>query len=672
MNDKKDDHLKFLSEGSCNSLNSTRLEIINNYINSNPDFHYSENDKELMKFIAGECLPIVLVTGLYGTKLQIQITNCTKFHTNYPNISNACNFGPKCEDGFETVFWLSESFENSKDTECTSQIIRLNKETYNKKFKSIDYGFKITFYGNTIKSKSKRECGFGSTSDLLDKFSYFGKTTPRGSKDFKDFFMNVGYKVGINLFASPIDWRLRPNDEYNYKMVKQTVDFAYNVTQKPVILVCHSYGGLVSLSYLYTLPDEEKDKKIARMVTIGTPFLGVSKAVNNFILGTEEFNTIIDVFGFKFIDLFISMENQKAMAQKNPSGFEFFPKDFLMKQENQTYIKIIFKRVEAENKISECITNYYKQHKGTPLFNDNLINLSCIQPILKTYKTDLEQFTIFFPFFPKLEHGCGKRDVYFATCGPDVCPSVWDEYCRLNFFDYYKNNLLEINDNGNLVKVKGTNTQQFIDVTLKYGIGDPDKEWLDEEHKKYGDQKLTDLPHPEIPLTIIFGNFAQTEVAYKIPENPKPITDQNKYVRPAFGYELATFQGGDGSVNALSLLLPPLKWAHEHSEFKCKMPLEIVGYCQNEKYKHSFNFGNYTHNSYRTINCRCDKPQAEGCMHASMLGDPHVFELVKDYAIKESNTLSHDKFLDAINLQKRGLAQIEKYNCTNLESFYDE
>ncbi len=429
---------------------------------------FSEIDMKLMTFIAGGCLPIVLVTGLYGTKLQIRITNCTSFHYNFPNISQACGFNKNCQDGYEHIFWLSERFENSKDTKCTGEILRLGHESYTKRNhlqkEDKDLGFNITFYGNTPITYSDRQCGFGSTSDLFDKFSYFTKTAPRGTKDFKDYFTNLGYEVGLNLFAAPIDWRLRANDDHNYKMVKETVDFAYNVTQKPVLLIGHSYGGLISLSYLYRMSEQEKLKKVSRFITIGTPFLSVPKIVKFAVLGTDEFNTVIDIIGYKVVDLFISMNNQKIIAEGNPASFELFPKDFMKNHKNETYIQLIFKRAEAENRINNCIKKLYSKFKDTFLFNDNMIEKTCILPIMNFYKKDLEEFNKYFPFFPKLEPGCGRKKMNLVTCETESCPSVWDTYCRLNFHNILKHNIFEFKNGDKDIKINGTNTQDLYQL----------------------------------------------------------------------------------------------------------------------------------------------------------------------------------------------------------------
>jgi hypothetical protein len=365
----------------CETYDIERDELIQKYIKENKE-KLSEEDISLIKFIAGDCLPVIIFPGFYANKFQLQITNCTAINEFHPNIAKACGYDKKCKEGFEEMFWLSENFETDDNKTCFGELGKFNlkrneTETDIKKkfYEEVYRGFRLTYWGNTPQTEDKNECGFGASTNLLDKKFYFGKKSVRGMRDIKKHFLNLGYKVGVNLFSVPFDWRRNSNHEYNFHLAKQSVDLAYNLTGKPAVLVGHSYGSIIALNYLYSIPQEEKEQKISRLITVGPPLTGANKSIKGFIIGFEEMNIKIKLLSFKIIDLYFSIQNQKIMLYNTPAPLEMFPKFFWDIHKEDEWMNVIRARSKVENSITQCVRNYFKEkYDRSP--NDELVKES--------------------------------------------------------------------------------------------------------------------------------------------------------------------------------------------------------------------------------------------------------------------------------------------------------
>ncbi len=84
------------SPNTCFTSDANRNVQVIDYIVKNESI-LSQTDKKLLDFIAGSCLPIVLLSGLYGTKLQIYITDCNELNLYHPEIAKQCGFDKNCQ-----------------------------------------------------------------------------------------------------------------------------------------------------------------------------------------------------------------------------------------------------------------------------------------------------------------------------------------------------------------------------------------------------------------------------------------------------------------------------------------------------------------------------------------------------------------------------------------------
>lgn len=109
----------------------------------------------------------------------------------------------------------------------------------------------------------------------------------------KQTFKDLGFKEGENLFYFPYDWR-----QSNFDSAAKLAEFINSKKQlsgKKFTIVAHSMGGLVSHIYLRKYGG---DKRVSKLVTLGTPHLGSVEtfwtfrnglgSLKNFVVGGDE------------------------------------------------------------------------------------------------------------------------------------------------------------------------------------------------------------------------------------------------------------------------------------------------------------------------------------------------------------------------------------------------
>ena len=662
----------------CDPTDKNTISKITEYLTKNQN-NLSDSDKKLIKFIAGECAHIIYLPGLYCTKFQLHITNCTELNIHHPQFAKSCGYDKKCKDDDEVLFWLSESYETMDNNTCLGEILKIDYKFDKEKKTYIEQetkGFKVTYYGNTPKTLSKNMCGFGASLNLLDKFYYFGSTYFRGSLDCKEKFEAMGYQVGLNLFSVPFDWRKHTNDEYNLKLIKETIDFSFEINKKPAIVIAHSMGSLNFMSFSYNMDQNYKNEKINRFIALGPPLMGVSSSFKAKVLGYEGFNLRVQMIGFNIFDMYLSMENQKIYESTMGLGYDLLPKFTWENHKNENWFKLLFKRSDIENEITQCVRHLNERSKLNLIeFNDGLVKSLCIEPKLKIHSQILEEFSNTFPYFPDLVENCEEKKIYSATCINSECSSVWDSYCRLNFHNLIDNYILKIQDQGKEIEYKVTDEDNYIDLILKYKFSTNGKDFIKFNFNSLN-KKLNTLDHPNVPVTIIYSSASKTTTSFNVPVNPKEITDKNEYVELKLGINnVENFSGGDGTVESASALIPGFKWGYLFDNKKHdgdEKPVHLVDYCSNKNFKSSNSFINekidFSKNMFFNIECRCSKPLMEKCSHGCMNTDENVLDFVENYALNPNNSIkNYDKLKSSYDLVKRQINHSEKINCSNLK-----
>ncbi len=124
-----------------------------------------------------------------------------------------------------------------------------------------------------------------------------------------NFLEDHGYTENVNLFPFAFDWR--KSAQFNANLLLAKIDDVLATTHAPKVnILAHSQGGLVTEA---ALADARSIGKVARVMTMGTPYLGATKALGVLDYG-EPCQT--EVFGFCILN---NAEVQKLVT--NAPGF---------------------------------------------------------------------------------------------------------------------------------------------------------------------------------------------------------------------------------------------------------------------------------------------------------------------------------------------------------------
>jgi len=355
------------------------------------NYRWDDNNR----FLLGKCNPVLMIPGLYSTRLMMQI-DCKKFKEKKENLINMRLFCGEsiCKNDFEEhVIWpaLFDSpftlrvtednkfsscfgyffrFQNFKD-ECPNfKKIEENKDKFlgtpEEKVESVclqDDSVKITFYGGSDSTKSKSQCGVKSIKNIVSVGttpiveSWVNSGASRVFEEMSDRFYEMGYRPGFSIAGVPYDFRrfISTNKEFKY-ILKNQVERLYNNTNKKVIIVAHSYGCLNTLDEL--IGDDEKFlSKIKKFIAIAPPFAGSAKAVDLILHGSKEFNTKISIKNYDLLNVELDEFSQRMVSPYSPAIYELKPNPSLFKlfsEEKYSRFKdAINERIELEKKCKE-------------------------------------------------------------------------------------------------------------------------------------------------------------------------------------------------------------------------------------------------------------------------------------------------------------------------------
>ena len=353
-----------LKAGLCSATEYEAEKFIyDNKINYNLDDPIDRN----IKFIVGGCNPVILIPGIYSTKLKVKI-NCKNLKREerqlYYKIKLYCNkyVCSDDEDNDENRdLWFSlgtkgftlhklivepgqsnETDNKLNDIEmdwdnlysgCIGLFMTMfeNKEECpklenGKNVCGYSKNIKITYEGGFLNTKDEADCGVKAVENVLvspltnlPKFIWEKKSNVFGqlSKELEEY----GYTKGFSLAAIPNDFRrfISKND-FAYDALKYHVNNMYNITGKPAIIIAHSFGNLVTLNGLNKYP--ELKYKIKKWISLAPPFGGATKAVENFIHGITDFNfDLVPKFSYSEFHKF----GQFLMLKSIPTVYELKP-----------------------------------------------------------------------------------------------------------------------------------------------------------------------------------------------------------------------------------------------------------------------------------------------------------------------------------------------------------
>lgn len=660
-----------------------KLTILLNAANAN-DFdsclrkvdipEHQEANRKSIEFIAGPCQPVVLVPGIMGTKIQVKVTDCDLLKANHKEIYDSC-FKNSCKKQTFTL-WMNQQYLQ-KGNDCFSQILSLNLKmttASGQEFKrNMIKGIIVTYYGDPIDDEGKKKdetCGLSSIKDIFttdailnikENIASFKKETARGFKDLIAKLESLGYEAGINLFGLAYNWTEFIDSNENSRVFKETVNLAYELTGKPVLVIAHSMGGLLSLNEISQMTDKTK---IARLVTIGTPYIGAAKSLKYSIFGTDEFNSRF--LGFKgkvtehiyFFNVYLSIENQRRLATSTLGNFQLMQTPFYQNNEKSPWYSLMMQRVKIEEKIEECVNQKILNHPCMEMEMDEAcqreididIEDNCIIKISNNNQNELNKFEKEFPF-PKVTTDCNNRMQRDSSCSKpklhgteEACiKTIWDKKCRLNLeILNHSNPILKIDDKGfdmnGSSEIRRAFQKKFIS---KYS-----------EHKNFIKWAInrtpsvsSKVPISGVPTTIIALTSYATEVKFDFDS----LKEKQEY---------RIFNGGDGTVPNSSLLAPFLSW-------DSKQDLELVHMCTKMDSATPCNM-KIDMKRYTQIGCNCQKVD-EGCSHAGMLSDELLINQLLTYIKIKIEDRTKKAMEMRIEIGKT--LNFEEKRCSNLKTW---
>ena len=264
-----------------------------------------------MRFIAGNCNPVILIPGLFGVKLKTQIDCKNLFEKEkdfYKKLKFFCSSDvcQKVDTVEELEFFLKLSGPfgfgtrgGNKYNACFSYLINFFNEEKDcaSNSCSISVYIKITFDGGTKKTYKDSKCGttaIKNVGNLPQLLHYYTDVYAK----VLDLFEDIGYSYGFSLGGIPNDFRKFATNELSKKKFRFLVESLYENTGKPVIIVAHSYGNLVILNNLVSKDNEDLIPKIKKFVSIAPPYAGSSKLLDGYLHDLKDFNYLFNLINF--------------------------------------------------------------------------------------------------------------------------------------------------------------------------------------------------------------------------------------------------------------------------------------------------------------------------------------------------------------------------------------
>ena len=643
-----------------------------------------DSPDENMRFILGKCNPVLMVPGIYGTKLVVEL-NCKGIATDerkttLKNIRVYCG-DTVCKDETKTseehpllvalldqavsilgsnydkysscLGFLANYFQNEE--ECPKDDNNNNICYYSKYIK-------VGFYGGTTETVSKGRCGVEGIQNIIqsgisavDNIVNIGVAKSYGQMSSE--LIKRGYKEGFSIGGLPNDYRRYATNNFATKVFQSQINRLYSNTGKPVVIIGHSYGSLVTLTNL--LKEENKNvlNKIKKFIAIAPPFSGSSNLLDAFFHGLNDWNKSFNVLGQTITISNYNIFGQLLMYKTLPTLIELRPLSFATKLfTDSAYSELsdaILERIELEKecKNKDCSYEYI------------LLNSKKFDNIFKGYFPSLSDDECEYE-----ENIGGNEKTFNRKCYTNIyniaeCPTIItkpsnsnnipsqevfekDFYCNKfgsNYFyqtecdNEYKNCLDEMLSSDKCPNVfsNGEAVSYLVDrfnEEFSSEFGGITKKYFDSYSRIQQGVKnsisyhneidiIKELPIPPIDTDIVYGAFTPTTAALVFDEND-------------FSKEGELYKGGDGKVPTWSSLLTGLKWIYEKKKNNLSQNIRLIEYCSRLSVIGQYKYDANKDQTFASIGCGClnsnnvYKDSIGGCSHASMIGDEDLIKYI--------------------------------------------
>ena len=700
-----------------------------------------------LRFMVGKCSPVILVPGIYSTKLQVKI-NCKDVMnyetTLYKQIKvfcgkKVCSENDRNDPDVTYDFWLSairpgfdmwreikdevkmkitdddtldENLEytidwdnrygaclgfflsmfNDKD-ECPVITKKEGEKEIETRICGHSQNIQISYGGGFLNKDIESDCGVMPVENILYSISLVGYRPEADVFKFtSDYLVSQGYEKGFSLAAVPNDFRkFISTNKFSYEALVYHVNRTYELTGKPVVIIAHSFGNLVTLDALNKQKDDKGfTSKIKKWISLAPPFAGASKATEYFLNGMDDFNRELGfIKGYLWFERF----GQKIMMKSIPTIYELKPfsvfADLFEDEKYKEFAEAIRERITLEKNCRDTQCSMTDIENNSTAFNKYFKNYfpSLVSEDICPYESSVGGNNI------ALNKKCMLELFNIVDC-PSVVKiklnennleeTVYniDDYCEKEGEDLYYSMDCEKKGNKNcldhlLTEVpyfydKYNKERQYLidrfneDFSKQFGGETIDKNYFetDETIKKTIKEmtayqkkisEIKDLPIPPVDIDIVFSTFNPTLAAEFVNGtlNMLPKTKGGPVNK-----------GGDGTVPSWSPVLTGLKWIYEKEKYNLEQNIRLVQYCSR--------LGNVDTKlpNFLALQCRCLDTtnnvyldNLDDCSHQKMLNDEYLMLYVRNI-IYETDPAKIEKFVPS------QIDAITKYNDTETTPDY--
>ena len=615
-----------------------------------------------LRFIAGNCNPVILIPGVLSVALRTKI-DCENLYNKerdvYKKLKFFCQLDDVCSNTTsnydENLFLkIMEEFGFLRPYAC--ELLGYCRNLYgacfayimnifdkdecaeldsNKNVCTVSDYVKVLFFGGTKGSFEESKCGLKAISNILPELP-LPNTKIYG--DIIDLLENLGYNSGFSLGGIPNDFRrFISTNQFSKKTFRYLIEYFYENTGKPVVIIAHSFGNLVALNYLVSKENQDLLPKIKKFIALGAPFAGATGLLNTYLHGLDDFNTAFTEF--HYLGQSLLFKSMPVLSELRPMPAFSKLKE---KEEYSQFVKIIKDRIDLENCIFKGNCNdstILKRNKEfDELFGSYLPSLS--SDACKEGKNPQKQFEkkCFLNFynifeqplviqvnnineidqnnFDKIEY-CNKNPskcFYAKEIGGEK-RSV-DELFSMGNYTY---NLSQMHE---FFEIYNKNKEIYgLNEDITYSDFETEEEFRKENLLQIEHQKnislINDLPIPPVDTDIVYSSIASTDTGSFL---------GNDFVKNG----KTIYSGGDGTVSTWSSVLVGLKWIYDKKRNNLTQKIRLVEYCS----KLSANFPYNEDNNFISLGCECLKKDKyndlDNCNHQYMLFDSNIFSYIKN------------------------------------------
>ena len=673
---------------------------------------------ENLRFILGKCNPVLMIPGIYATKLVVEL-QCKNIATleRTTTLKNLRLFCGKtlCPDETKIreehplfMALMDKAFtvlgdKNDKYSSCLGFMMTFFQnenecpKVNGKNICNYSKYIKVGFYGGSEDTVKKGKCGVEGVQNIIqtgDKAldSLVNLGAAKSYAEMAKSLIKRGYSEGFSLAGLPNDYRrYLATNNFATQVFKRQVERLYSNTGKPVVIVAHSYGTLLALSNLLREKNNKSFlKKIKKYIAIAPPFAGATKLLDAFLHGLNDWNREIDLLGKKIVITNYNIFGQLYMYKTLPTITELRPLPITAKIFNDAkYTQLgaaVKSRIDLETKCR---------------------NKNCAASDLKLGSSKFD--SLFKGYFPSLtDSECayesnigGNKETYNRKCYTGIynvghCPTIISKsinptqsgldnglYCNKFTPKYYyqgdcdnKSRLcLEEMYYSNKCPNVYKNTEAINYLLNRYNtesgglLGSETKkvfenystiqEGVKQSLLQHTQKSLTkDLPVPPVDTDLVYTSFVKTPAALVLDDNDFSKKGETLY------------KGGDDTVPTWSSLLTGLKWIYEKKKNNLSQNIRLIEYCSRLSKSGQYKYNANKNQKFGAIGCGClnakglYKNSIKSCTHAAMINDPELIDYVISIADdpKEAPTMTDSKKLAA---QKYSSKINYENNCNN-------